>query len=407
MKSYYTFLKQHFTPVYFGWLLTFFSSFGQTFLIALYVPAILSTFALSKSAFGGFYALATIAASFVLLRVGQQVDSQPLRPFVQRTVWILALATVLLGLALHPLMLLLALFGLRLAGQGLMSHISMTVMSRYFAAGRGKALSLAQMGYSMGEMFFPAGLGLLIYLLGWRSAALLSSLLVLLVLQPLLRRLPLESYDVPSAQQAQRFAWPDYWKLVSERNFWIIAPPNFVLSFLITGLFFYQLLLLEVRGWSLEFFALAFGLYAATRLATEILSGPLIDRFSARRLFPCFLLPMGLALLLLARWEHSYTLAVYLCLTGLSVGGGGTLKSAVLAEAYGTQNIGAVRSLFSMFMIFSTALAPWCFGILLDRGLSFEQVALGGAGLIGLCSLNSLRILKPLSPQPQVTPQQL
>ncbi|MCH8524556.1 MAG: hypothetical protein LAT52_08405, partial [Balneolales bacterium] len=63
MRSYLDFLKRNFEPVFFGFLLTFFSSFGQTFLISLFVPFILADLAFSNSVFGGYYAMATIVSS--------------------------------------------------------------------------------------------------------------------------------------------------------------------------------------------------------------------------------------------------------------------------------------------------------------------------------------------------------
>jgi len=67
-----------------------------------------------------------------------------------------------LGLVHHVLLLPVALLGIRFAGQGLMSHISQTVMGRYFEDDRGKALSLAALGYPVGEMIFPIIITLLL-----------------------------------------------------------------------------------------------------------------------------------------------------------------------------------------------------------------------------------------------------
>ena len=43
----------------FGLILTFFSSFGQTFLLSLYVPSIEALLGISNTAFGSLYAVAT------------------------------------------------------------------------------------------------------------------------------------------------------------------------------------------------------------------------------------------------------------------------------------------------------------------------------------------------------------
>ena len=47
--------------------------------------------------------------------------------------------------------LLLSIFLLRLTGQGMMSHIAMTAMGRWFDAWRGRALAISVFGYPVGE----------------------------------------------------------------------------------------------------------------------------------------------------------------------------------------------------------------------------------------------------------------
>ena len=46
-------------------------------------------------------------------------------------------------------------FLLRLSGQGMPTHIATVAMSRWFVANRGKALSVANLGFSIGEATLP------------------------------------------------------------------------------------------------------------------------------------------------------------------------------------------------------------------------------------------------------------
>lgn len=159
MRGYYLLLKSHSFPVIFGWILTFFSSLGQTFLISLFVPFLLIELQLSKGLFGVYYALATLIASGLLLKFGPNMDRKAVRPQVNSTIWLLALSSGLLAATVHPGMLFLSLVGLRYGGHCMMSHISQTVVSRYFDENRGKALSFTSLGYSMGDMVFPLLMG--------------------------------------------------------------------------------------------------------------------------------------------------------------------------------------------------------------------------------------------------------
>src|SRR6056297_1154406 len=99
MKGYFLFLKSNPKEAVFGLLLTFFSAFGQTFLISLYVPSILETFDLTKTAFGSVYAIATVSASILLIRFGPGIDRKRVRPFTLVAVSLLGLSAVLFGLA--------------------------------------------------------------------------------------------------------------------------------------------------------------------------------------------------------------------------------------------------------------------------------------------------------------------
>ena len=156
-------------------------------MISLFVPFILADLAFSNSVFGGYYALATVISSVIMLRVGHVIDDRPIRPFTIQTTLLLAVACVVLALAWHPAVLFVALVGLRLAGQGLLSHISLSTMSRYFSRDRGKALSFSSLGYSVGEMIFPILVGAVIAAFGWRVGAMTTAglTLVLLAVMPL------------------------------------------------------------------------------------------------------------------------------------------------------------------------------------------------------------------------------
>ena len=82
--------------------------------------------------------------------------------------------------------LVLAIFFLRLFGQGLMSHTSSTSMAKIFDKNRGKALAISWLGLSFGEGVLPA---LTIYLLNvifWKKIWLVISGFLILIVLPLI-----------------------------------------------------------------------------------------------------------------------------------------------------------------------------------------------------------------------------
>lgn len=474
LLSYLHFLKRNFEPVFFGFLLTFFSSFGQTFMISLFVPFILADLAFSNSVFGGYYAGATVLSSLIMLRVGHVIDDRPVRPFTIKTVVLLTAACALLALAWRPAVLFVALVGLRLGGQGLLSHISQSTMSRYFSRDRGKALSFSSLGYSVGEMMFPVLIAAVIGTFGWRMGALATAVLtlVLLAILPLFRveRLdyvpgkgrigkpmtpttasarviaaestssvastspsspsspyspsnpstsyspsnPSTSYSPSNPSTSSDPSNPStppnpsnppnptqpigkrafYWQMLKESRFYILLLPSFYLSFTVTGFFFYQYLMADARGWPIAVYTYLFAGYGFVRLVSGLYGGILTDSYKTATLYVIHLIPMGLGILALALVPGLPAAALFLFGTGLSTGSGMVFKNAILAEMYGVGRIGQVRSLYTMFMVLSTAAAPLLFGLLLDRGVSFETLALGSSLAALMVVLHTLRIYR-------------
>ncbi|SIQ41087.1 Predicted arabinose efflux permease, MFS family [Alkalispirochaeta americana] len=396
MFKYYLFLRAYPAHVGFGFALTFFSSLGQTFLISLYVPHILADLGISNSAFGGMYAIATIGSALLLIQFGGLIDRRPLPGYVLKTIAILGAASILLGLTRHALILPFALLGLRFGGQGLMSHISQTTLGRFFQEDRGKALSLASLGFPAGEMVFPLVVALLIPLVGWRVSLAVNAAVLLGVLVPALYLFPLDDFDQAKGETASTsLLGISRREILKDPNFRRIAPSAIFLSFSNTAVFFYQLVLAESRGWPVAWYSAVFAGYAAARFAFGLLGGILVDRFSARRLYAVHFLPMILGLLVLAVSPDRWVAVVFLCCAGISLGLHSPIKAAVMAEVHGTANLGAIRSVYTSFLVGGTALGPMVFGLLLDQGIPFGAILTGTALTLGLTVLPSVALAFP------------
>lgn len=389
------FFRNNTREVGFGWMLTFLSSFGQTFLISIYVPEILKTFDISNGLFGSIYAIATVTSSIIMLSVGHMVDHKPVKKITALTVAGLAVSSFLLGIShLSIAILIIALIGLRLTGQGLMSHISLTVMSRHYELDRGKALSIASLGYAIGEAIFPICISTLILWYDYEIAAMASAaFLVLYLIRLYFSDLThfdegLELATKPSARSLIKV----YKSLLKKKAFFILMPVSFALSFTITAIFFYQYVVVEANAWSFSLYASFFTVYALTRVVFSIYGGVLVDKYSGKQMFRYYLIPFTLGLLPFAFSDSIFGALVFLILAGISVGMAGTVKSAVLAEVFGTEKLGTIRSVFTMFMVLSTALGPLIFGTLMDMGIEFGSILLVNAIILGLIILNAQRI---------------
>jgi MFS family permease len=357
-----------------GFLLTFFSSFGQTFFIALSAGSIRQEYGLSHGGFGTLYMMATLASALTLPRLGQIVDRYPVRTVTAIIVPVLALASVLMAFSRNVILLALAVYLLRLFGQGMMTHNAFTAMGRWFAAQRGRAISVVTLGHNAGEALFPVLFVSVAALVGWRNSWLLAAVALILVAMPAIaglmriERQPRSTDPQPRGTQARDWTRRE---VIRDPMFYLLLIGVMAPGFIGTTIFFHQVYLVELRGWSLEVFASFFTAMAFTTIVFALVSGQLIDRFSAVALLPGFLLPLAAACIVLSIFEGQWSALVFMALLGISYGFSSTLFGAVWPEVYGIKYLGSVRAMTMAIMVFATAGGPGLTGFLIDQGVSY------------------------------------
>ncbi|SDU17110.1 MFS transporter [Stappia sp. ES.058] len=381
--SYFAFVRENLRWLLAGLLLTFFSSFGQTFFISLVAGDLRGEFNLSHGEFGGLYMAATLLSAASLTVIGKVVDTHPLALVSAGIVCGLALFSVGMASVSSVAMLFVVLYGLRLFGQGMMTHVAMTAMGRWYAAQRGRAVSIAALGIQCGEASLPLAFVSVSALLGWRGAWWLGAgALVVVALPALLLLLRVER--IPRGQTA-----PDdgpevlrHWtrrEVLRDPAFWVISAGTLAPPFIGTTIFFNQVYLVELRGWTMELFASAFVAMSSMTITCALLAGWLIDKVTAVRILPVFLLPLGAACVLLATVTHPAAAFGFMGLLGVSYGFSSTLFGSLWPEIYGTRHLGAVRSVTVAMMVLASALGPGLTGYLIDLGVPYETQVLAMA----------------------------
>lgn len=103
------------------------------------------------------------------------------------------------------------------------------------------------------------------------------------------------------------------------------------------------------------------------------------------------LIPLILAMIFVALFRNPFIVWLYMILLGINIGIAHTSVSAMWAELYGVNHLGAIRSLTTAISVFGTALGPLTMSSLIDWGLDIEQVCLIFAGycVIGSCLMNA------------------
>lgn len=380
--QYLKFIHNHKRLLAFGFVLTLFSTFGQTIFVSVFVPEFLREFSITKGEFATIYSGGTLVGALLLPFLGQKIDQISLRRYSLFIVFGVIVACFLISSTINIPMLFAGFLGLRLFAQGLLPHTSNTTIARYFDRYRGKALSLANLGLPIGQGLFPLVFTFILIAVGWRTCWVILGCLTIVLLVPYVILSTRDGFNIiepepPNNQNHTPRKPKDSWsraQVLRDYRFYFLLPANIIPAFFLTGLFLYQFSLAQSKNWSVEWVASSFVAFAVCRLFSSLLVGFLVDQYGANRLFPYYLVPLGMGLLLLALVDNPIVYPVYLGLAGTTVGFGSSIKSALWAEIYGVRHLGAIRSLQGSLLVFSTALGPLLVGFYMDAGANLTYL---------------------------------
>ena len=376
----FQFLSTNFKYLLFGFLMTFCSSFGQTFFLGIFNPFIREDLNLSHSEFGSIYSIATLVSSFSIIWIGKKIDDFKLRNFAVFVCLSLFLATIFMSQISSFIHLVFAIFLVRLFGQGLMSHTSSTSMAKIFNKNRGKALAISWLGLSFGEGFLPGTVILLLNFISWKKVWLVIAGFLILLILPLIIFL-LKNYkdNLFNFEENKINLKIKHWtreEVFKDIKFYFLLPAVLCPPFLITGIFINQIYLFENSDWNLNYLAASFIAYAVFTVFSLQVSGYLIDRFSAVKILPFYLIPMIIGFILSLIFKFTFSPILFFVFIAITNGTANVLMTSTWSELYGTKHLGAIRSITISLMVFSTAMSPVLFGFLIDFGLSSSKILL-------------------------------
>ena len=390
--------------IIFGFIFTFFSSFGQSFFLGLFNSSIRNELSITHGQFGSIYASATLLSSFFLIWLGKKIDDIDIFKFAFLVTLLLSFSCFFFSKISSVTILFLAIFLMRFSGQGMMSHTATTTISRYFSKSRGKALSTSWFGLSSAEFILPV---LIIYLLtiyDWKNIWMSISALVIIFL-PIVSYILLKNLHLDSREITNDKNYKDenikQWKrieVLKDYRFYIVGANMLAMPWIATGVFVYQSFILESKNWGPYIIAQSFMAYSILSVITLFFSGFLIDKFSSRKILIYMNIPLLLAALILIYFKNPISSFVFLGLIGISNGFANVLGSSTWAEIYGVKYIGSIKALTTALMVFATAFGTALFGVLIDYGFSIEQIAVVSATYISISLVSLFLIRKTLNP---------
>ena len=367
--------------IIFGFIFTFFSSFGQSFFLGLFNSSIRETLSITHGQFGSIYASATLLSSFLLIWVGKKIDDINIFRFALYVTLLLAFSCFFFSKISSIVFLFIAVFLMRFSGQGLMSHTATTTISRFFTKSRGKALSIGWFGLSTAEFILPVLIVYLLTLTAWQNIWLSISVLIIFFL-PFISFVLIKNLNFDSREDVndQNFVEKEIknWtrvEVLKDYRFYIVCLNMLAMPWIATGVFVYQSYITESKEWGEFVIAPSFMAYSVLSVITLLGSGFLIDKFTSRKLLIFMNIPLLISMLVLFYLDISISAFIFLGLIGISNGLANVLGSSTWAEIYGVKYIGSIKALTTALMVFSTAFGTALFGLLIDKGFTIEQIA--------------------------------
>ena len=390
--------------IIFGFIFTFFSSFGQSFFLGLFNSSIRETLSITHGQFGSIYASATLLSSFILIWVGKKIDDINISRFALFVILLLSFSSFLFSKISSIVFLFIAIFLMRFSGQGMMSHTATTTISRYFTKSRGKALSAGWFGLSSAEFILPVLIVYLLTIYQWQSIWISISIIVIIFLPIasffLVREINFESRETKEDENSFSIKIKD-WKrteVIKDYRFYIICANMLAMPWIATGTFVYQSFILESKNWGPFILAQSFMVYSIMTVATLFVAGFLIDKFTSRKLLIFINIPLLFSVFVIIFFDNPISAFFFLGLIGITNGFANVLGSSTWAEIYGVKYIGSIKALTTALMVFATAFGTALFGVLIDRGFSIEQIAVISSVYISISLISLLLIRNKLNP---------
>ncbi len=382
----------------FGFIFTFFSSFGQSFFLGLFNSSIRDALSITHGQFGSIYASATLLSSLILVWIGKKIDDVNILKFASYVIIFLSASCFIFSKISSVIFLFIGIFLMRLAGQGLSSHTATTTISRFFEKNRGRALSTCWLGLSLAEFTLPVLIVFLLTFIEWRDIWLSISILVIIVL-PIVSYFLVKDVKLETREKSNSIEDPKeirQWKrieVLKDYRFYIISMSMLAMPWIATGSFVYQSFITTSKEWGPYIIAQSFMAYSIFSVITLFISGFIIDKFSSRRLLIYMNIPLLFSTIVLFSFNAQISSFFFFGLLGITNGLANVLGSSTWAEIYGVKYIGSIKALTTALMVFATAFGTALFGILIDFGFTIEQIAVV-SGLYILTSLILLYLVK-------------
>ena len=379
-------------PLFYGWWIVLTgavlqllqgSLLGQAY--GAYVVVLNHEFGWSRTVLSGASALREMEGGLVGPLQGWLVDRIGPRRVTRIGIVILAGGFFLFSQVNSPLTFYGA-FLVMAVGASLMGYLTITTaVVQWFERRRSTALSLTSVGGALGGVIVPLTV-LSLEGIGWRSTAIASGILVLVIGLPITRLLvrnpaelglepdgdPPATPDMPTAK-LPRSADFTLREALREPSFWWLSLGHGAALFVVGAVNVHMVSHLnESLGYSL---GAAAGVYSALTLVFmfgTLAGGWIGDHWSKRFMAFCCMGMHAIGMVLLAHATGALMVAAFVVIHGLAWGMRGPQMAALRADYFGRKSFGQIMGISNMVVILGAIAGPLIAGFMYDQTSSYR-----------------------------------
>jgi MFS family permease len=358
----------------------------------LYFLPVLTELHLSRAATSLPFSLSRLEAALGAPFVGYLIDRFDVRVMLVAGTLLAGLGLILLSLTHSYLLFLLVFIGpLSFGFQAGFNQATLAVVAHWFRRKRGLAMAIVQTGQAIGGVLIFPLVALAVLKLGWRTAAVLSGLVVLtlLPLVLLIRRSPESMGLLPDGDRSpaqDRHASPSGFTLplddprefttreaLRTPTFWLLAAFHGLRNVPYAGVTVHLVPLLVWKGLDEPAAAFYVGLTALATVVSRPLTGWLGDRQSKQMIGAVGVLLGAAGLAVLAYGDGAWWALVLFAVLFSFGDGVNSVTWALVGDVFGRAHFATIRGWISMFQSFASMPAAVYTGWVYDRTQSYTQ----------------------------------
>jgi MFS family permease len=361
---------------------------------------------LSRTATSFAFSLARAEGAIEGPVVGHILDRYGPRPVMLTAVLLMGVGYLLLAKVDSYAMFLVIYLGMiSLAHSGGFMHAPMTLTNSWFIRQRARAITLSSASFSAGGVLIAPLLSAIVLTWGWRSGAVFSGIMFLLIGVPLcltIRRSPesmglLPDGDIPTATPANPLSQESAPRSLKDMEvttgeafrsftFWTLVFGNAIRNMAYHGISTHFVPMMVWKGASQTQAAFLLSSYALLGLIATLALGWFADRVNKPRLVSTILF-IAAAGMLLPLFGSSIWILLLFTLLFTSVEATYAVGWAVVGDFFGRKHFAKIRGYMSFFYMWGGVAGPVIAGAIFDRWQTYEPLLWGLIGLFSLAGI--------------------